>query len=933
MYLAKHEQTSFARYLLPVVVVLFVFTAALLAQSDAAQDRVLPASRIITILKSDHALLLRAKQQFTTRAEAQGQSVPVDLSDDAFFEIINRSATVRAGITAELIKSGTIAETDPDLSSSSDQPSDVATQGASSSPSDSTGDTTTTDSAGAMNTTGTSRRPARGGTTNDSSSSSASRSGESSQAERGGTSASAVPGQPRLNRKLSPYESIPALRDLYTQTVDPNAPLERFGASFFATAAPNSDVDLPAGPDYVLGPGDGLELTMWGGVSRTISLVVDREGRVSLPDVGTMMLAGKTLAVARETVQRALSSEYRNLRTDLTLKRLRKVRIYVVGDVERPGAYDVSSLSSPLNALYAAGGPTAQGSMRRIRQFRENKLLAEIDIYDFLLHGGSPERARLEPGDTILVPPAGPQVTVTGAVRRPAIYELKQEASLGAVLDLAGGILVSGALSGIRVERVMAHQGRITLNANLPDSPADSKKFLADFQIQDGDRVVIAGIPAYSDKTVYLEGHVQVPGKYSFRDGMKLTDVVKGYKDLMPEPSDHAEIVRLNAPDFHPVVIDFDLRQALSGQASVELRAFDTIRIFGRYELDPPMVAIYGEVLRPGHYPLAGTMMASDLLRMAGGFKRSAYTVTADLASYSVAGGERIDSDHRVVEIGKALNGVPDTDVRLKPGDVLTISQLAGWEDVGGAVKIQGEVMHPGRYGIQQGDHLSDLLQRAGGFRETAYPSGAVLTRQQVKELEKATRDQLIRRIETTTTPPIRSTNPGEQATAMAAFGAQQQQIVKRLKEESPVGRQIIKISADLKSWVHTAADIELRPGDELIIPKRPAFVLVRGQVNNPAAITVAPGMNADWYLKRAGGATQFGNKKDAFIVRADGTVLGKEGTSSWGGGVLSSAMHPGDTLVIPEKIFSESLVWKNILTTAQVMSNIAVAAHIATSF
>jgi protein involved in polysaccharide export with SLBB domain len=902
----------------------------LFAQSDSTPPA-LPAARIIKILKADYSLLTRAKQEFVSRAQSQGQPVPSDLSDDAFFEVINRSPTVRAAITDEFVKSGVVGANDPDISNSGDTALDVAAPAGIGAPRVAAPSTTPTAGTPRASQSNTSRDRATsryGRDENDGTGTSDTRSEERAPAPTDAT------GQPRLSRKLNPYEDIPALRDLYTQTLDPGAQLQRFGANIFKNKAPVADVDLPAGPDYVLGAGDSLDLTMWGSVSRRLTLVVDREGRVILPDVGTVVLAGQTLASARETVQRALSNEYQNLRTDLTLGRLRQVRVYVVGDVRSPGAYDLSSLSTPLNALYAAGGPTEQGSLRVVRQFREGKLVAETDTYDLLLRGGKAGPSRLEPGDTILVPPVGPQVTVTGAVRRPAIYELKQEANLQSVLELAGGVLVSGTLSEIRVERVKAHQGRLTVSLHLPESSTDVAKLLAEFTVQDGDRVVIAGIPAYSDQTVFLEGHVLVPGKYSYREGMKLTDVVKSYKDLMPEPSDHAEIVRLDPPDFHPRVIDFNLTQALKEPGSVELRAFDTIRVFGRYEVDAPLVAIYGEVLRPGHYPLTNSMMATDLLRMAGGFKRSAYTATADLSSYNVENGERIDSDHRIVEIGKALQGVADTDVRLKPGDVLTIRQLAGWDDVGGAVTIKGEVMHPGRYGIQSGERLSDLLKRAGGFRETAYPRGALLTRQQVKELDAASREQLIRRIETSTTPPIRSTNPGEQAAAMAAFGAQQQQILKRLKEEAPLGRQVIKISADLKEWVGTSTDIELRPGDELIIPKRPGFVLVRGQVNSPAAITLIPGMNADWYLKRAGGATQFGNKKDAFIVRADGTVVGKEGSSSlWGSGVLGTVMHPGDTLVIPEKIFAESLFWKNLLNTAQVAANIAIAAHVVTTF
>ena len=192
-------------------------------------------------------------------------------------------------------------------------------------------------------------------------------------------------------------------------------------------------MDLPAGPEYVLGPGDGLNIDLWGSVSQRLHRVVDRQGQLSLPEIGSIQVSGHELGDVQRMVQSALRSQYRQLEANLSLDKLRTVRVYVVGDVQRPGAYDVSSLSTPLNALYEAGGPTTKGSMRIVRHYRGNLLVENVDLYDLMLHGVQSGMQRLESGDTVLVPPIGQEITIEGMVRRPAIYELAGEKSLGAL--------------------------------------------------------------------------------------------------------------------------------------------------------------------------------------------------------------------------------------------------------------------------------------------------------------------------------------------------------------------------------------------------------------------------------------------------------------------------------------------------------------------
>jgi protein involved in polysaccharide export with SLBB domain len=742
---------------------------------------------------------------------------------------------------------------------------------------------------------------------------------------------------PQVIHQPTPYNLL-SLRDLYTQVPEQNAVLKRFGADVFLTrglASREIPIDLPVGPDYVVGPGDGLTISLWGGVSQSFTRIVDREGKIMLPEAGEIVVAGLTLGKTEELTRNALVEQFKNAKVSVSVARLRTVRVYVVGDVQRPGAYDISSLSTPLNALYAAGGPTSVGSLRIIRHYRGKELIREVDLYDFLLHGVASNSERLEPGDTILVPPVGQQVTVSGMVKRPAIYELKSETKLSELLEDAGGVTVSAALSLIKVERVEPNDHRETVNLSLPSGSGveAARKALETFLVKDGDRVLVAPILPYSERSVYVEGHVVRPGKYPYRDNLTLSDVIRSYQDLLPEPADHGEIVRLVPPDLKPEIIDFDVPAVMIGSTAISLQPFDTIRIRGRYEVDGPKVTIQGEVLRPGSYALSEGMTAAKLVRMAGGFKRSALLDNADLASYSVQDGKRVLSKRTEIKIGVAVtDNYARADVSLKPGDVLTVHQLSGWNEIGASVTLEGEVMYPGTYGLQEGERMSSVLRRAGGFRSTAYPHGAVLVREQVRELEEKSRDQLIRQIETSSAgAKLSPTVNGQDETATLQLLVQQQnQVLQHLRSQPASGRLVIRISDDISSWENTSADIEMRRGDVLSVPKQPGFVLVTGQVYNASAQTYVPAKTAGWYLQHSGGTTDLANKKEIFVVRANGLVVGRHSGTWYDNDVLSVRLDPGDTVVVPQKFIGGSLFWRNMLTTAQIASSIAITAAVA---
>jgi protein involved in polysaccharide export with SLBB domain len=747
----------------------------------------------------------------------------------------------------------------------------------------------------------------------------------------------------------APYNLL-SLRDLYTQIPQDSAKLKRFGSEAFVRRdgtqrgpsegvsngamglSNGATIDVPIGPDYILGAGDSIVINLWGGISQTLNRTVDREGKVALPESGSLVVAGLSLDRAQQLIETTLKQQFRNARADVTIARLRTVRIYVVGDVQRPGAYDISSLSTPLNALYAAGGPTGVGSLRSVRHYRGDRLIREVDLYDFLLHGLRSRDERLASGDTLLVPPAGPEVAVFGSVRRPAIYELKGDETLATLLEDAGGATVAAALNHITIDRIQPNRQRETVSLEGPGGEAILSS-IASFKVKDGDRIHVAPILPYSERAVYVEGHVIRPGKYPYRDGMQLTDVLHSYQDLLPEPSAHGEIIRLVAPDLHAETIEFAVADLLIGNSNLLLRPFDTIRVYGRYEVDSPQVTIRGEVLKPGLYALSQGMTAAALVRMAGGFKRDALLDNADLTSYTVLNGSKVVSERSSISIGQAIAGSdPHADVPLKAGDILTIHQISGWSDIGASVRLAGEVTYPGSYGLQEGERLSSVLRRAGGLRQTAYPDGAILVRLQVKQLEEKSREELIRQIETTSVSARLAPNLSgqDQAAFIQAASQQQTEVLQRLRNQPPSGRLVIHISPDIDSWANTPADIELRSGDVLTIPKRPGFILVSGQVYNSSAITFVPGKTANWYLQQAGGTNEVANNKEIFIVRADGSVVGKRSGGMFSSGVLSTRLDPGDVIVVPQKIIGGSLLWRNLLTVAQITSSLAITAAVA---
>ena len=837
------------------------------------------------------------------------------------------------------------------------------------------------------------------------------------------------PPEPELVRARSPYNDIPSLYDMYVQAIPRPILPKRFGAEVFENGTRDSQLipmDVPAGPDYVVGPGDGLSIDMWGGVSQRIFRVVDREGRVSLPEVGPVLVSGKSLGDVQAHLQETLRTQFREVSAAVSLTKLRTIRVYEVGDIANPGAYDISSLSTPLNALFVGGGPTQRGSLRIVKHYRGDQLVQVVDLYDLLLHGVRSGLQQLENGDSVLVPPVGPQVTVEGMVRRPAIYELKDEKNLSSVLELAGGLLPTATLRHIEVQRLVAHQNQTMLSLDIPEADTDSEvtKKLEAFEINDGDRIRVFPIAPYNRDAIYVEGHVIRPGRYSYRPDMRVTDVIASYKDLLPEPAgQYAEIIRLNPPDFHPTVEGFDLSAALANPAqSPTLQAMDTVRIFSRFDFEnPPTVSVFGdvrtpgtfrtagqihlsdavhlaggtspdvkiddaqifryqpdgkmkifsvslnlalegdpaaniwlqprdrllihkspdaiqpasvyvqgEVGKPGRYPLTSNMTVADLIRTGGGLKPSADNQTADLTHYMWEEKGELAGTHQSVIISEALAGETTANVPLNNGDVLTIRQLPNWNDLGASISVKGEVRKPGAYGIKPGEKLSSILERAGGYGPLAYPYGAVLMRRDVREVEMAARLEMVRRLkqEEINLKQLPETEVDQRNAKLTAI-AETDTTIQQLEANPPIGRVVVRIPNDLKNLKGSTADVPVRDGDVLLVPKKADYIIVNGQVFNPTAVSYRPGHSARWYLSQAGGTTQIADKKAIFVIRGDGSVLSAKnnGAGWWSGDPLGETLKPGDSIVVPEaapRVGPRN--WQNLFQAGQLAASAALA-------
>ena len=728
--------------------------------------------------------------------------------------------------------------------------------------------------------------------------------------------------------------------------------LTQFGYNLFratvSTFAPVTDV--PVGPEYIIGPGDSFNISLWGRIERLYQAEVDRNGEITLPKIGTLKVWGLTFSELRKYLLRKFSRHYKGFHMNVVMGRLRTIRVFVIGEVVTPGSYTLSSLATVYNALFAAGGPSKRGTMRNIQLIRNGKIIRTIDLYDFLLKGDKSQDQRLQSGDTIFGPIIGPVVGIAGNVMRPAIYEIQDKMTLGELFDLAGGVTPIGYLQRVQIERIVAHEKRIVEDFDLAQYAREGDFPKLKIILQDRDLVKVFPILPTTQEVVYLEGHVRRPGDYQFKEGMKLLDLIPSFDELLPEPYlDYADIIRLIPPDFHPETISFNLGNLLRGDLSqnIELKEHDRVTIYSRESLqEVPQVTIGGEVQSPGKYRLVENMRVKELIYNAGNLKRSAYVSEAEITRL-IKTEKGVTSKVININLGEALRENPEHNIPLKEDDYLLVRQVPGWY-IEKTVTLEGEVKFLGVYSFSKGERLSSVIERAGGFTEHAYLKGAFFTRESARRIQEERIKGFIDRLEedilTAQARLAEASVSGADAKGLEQSLAAKRELLRKTRAAQVTGRVVIALDS-LDKFKGSKYDMELEDGDTLTIPPMPWIVNVLGSVYNPTSIVYTRGKRADFYVNKVGGPTSDAEEGEMYIVKADGTIISKTQKGGFGlswdsedrrwvsGGFASARIDPGDSILVPSKVTRfvwkrELMDWTTILYQLAVTTGVIVALY-----
>lgn len=717
--------------------------------------------------------------------------------------------------------------------------------------------------------------------------------------------------------------------------------LRQFGYNFFRPDAQGfaAQTDIPVGSDYILGAGDRIALTLWGSIEGNYELEINRSGEIVLPKVGAITVSGVPYGQLPVLLKAHLSKVFRDFQLNVTMGKLRLIKVYLVGDVQAPGDYSLSSLSTLINALSAAGGPTRNGSLRSIDIIRAGKVVETVDLYDFFLMGNKSRDIRLQSGDTVFVPRIGPVAGIGGNVRRPAIYELKGEKTLKDLLALADGINSTGYLQRVQIARVAAHDKKLVTDINL--DPKNSGTVMdaqtGSILLQDMDMVKVYPIDSTLRGYARLEGYVLRPGDYALKPGMRVEELLQQENNLLPEYyTESGQVIRLYPPDFHPEVIYFNISKALAKDPvqNVELQEFDTVRIFSRWEMEEmPRVIISGEVQKPGSYRLFNNMRVRDLLTFAGNPKLTAYLKDAEITRLNRKE-ESISSYSIKINLSEALKGVAKDNILLEPYDEITIRRIPNWADeTERYITLSGEFVFPGVYPLFKGEKLSSVIRRAGGFTDKAYLKGAKFTRVAVRTLQQKRMDEFTTRAEADLSAKLAeqastASSAEELAAAKASLEGVQRslQILKNAKAE---GRMVIKLSQP-DSFAGCTSDIEVMGGDVLDVPQSSNSVSVLGRVVNPTSFVRVGNKDVDYYLGQAGGTTGDSDASGIYVVRADGSIFSRQQYSTvaslFGQGFYSEPVEPGDVIVVPQR-YDKTPVMRMVKDITTIMSQIAITA------
>ena len=689
--------------------------------------------------------------------------------------------------------------------------------------------------------------------------------------------------------------------------------LKPYGYDLFATEsntfAPTTNI--PVSADYLLGPGDTLEVLVYGKTNDSFSIEINRNGVVDFPGLGPVGLAGLTFAEAKGMIKTRIAAQMIGVQASISMGSLRTMQIFVLGEAFRPGAYTVSSLSTITHALVSSGGVTDIASLRNIQLKRAGKLVATLDLYDLLMKGDTSNDVRLQASDVVYVPTLGDVVSIDGEVRRPAIYEIKDKTSVQTLINLAGGLKARAFNKNARIDRVDNNGFMTVVDVDL--SAGEARKQL----LNPGDHLSVDTAVEHQKNVVSLLGHVHRPGQFSWRSGMRASDLIKSM-DQFPSLVDinFALLVRERSAVGDIQSIRIDLEEVLSNpgsEADIILQARDRVQIFAldadrEEDLEETLeileaqsrsggfstiVSVSGAVKFPGRYPLTDGMTLSHLVSAAGGLAEAVYSQVVEVSRANLSTDERVS--YRVIavnlhdEIALGANGF-----KLQPQDSVTLRVLPEFQ-MQAKIEIRGEVRLPGVYDFERGDTLADVIDRAGGFTDLAFLNAAVFTRESLRKEE----DKQLRKLQEEMLAELEATQlkaVGEGTAAANGIQEAKDALEETFSDVEATGRLVIDLVGIANGSV---ADIVLQTGDILQIPQFRSSVSVIGEVYQPVVFTFDPALNLGGYLDKAGGYKSDADRSSVYVIKASGAVeLPRGGLfrfANRGGGI-----EPGDTIVVP---------------------------------
>ena len=672
--------------------------------------------------------------------------------------------------------------------------------------------------------------------------------------------------------------------------------LSLFGYDLFD--APSSEFfvpsETPVPANYVLGPGDQIIVNLWGRVEKTFLLTIDREGKVFIPKAGEITLWGATPKDAEARLTKFLSKIYSEFELSLILGKIKSIKVYVYGEVKKPGAYTVSSLATLFNVLYLSGGPAENGSLRRIQLSRSGGEVVRVDLYDLLLHGRNSD-IRLDNNDVIFVPIISTTAAIKGQVKRPAIYELLGDETMSDLIALAGGLKPDAYLERVLVSRIENNSCRVLIDVNLADGQNE-----ADIDIvHDGDMIEVFSIHDFQEKFVRLEGRVKYPGSFEFKPGMRVTDLIDdGNRLLIDSYRDRANIIR-TYEDQSKRLIPVDLNLALAGDKTANLELIDRDRLIVYYERDIrriPYVTIEGKVKREETFELTRDMRLSDVIFLAGGIEKEAYRLGAEIARTNGGTVSKIIQ----VELDSCLTHPGgEHDLLLHEDDRIFIREIPEWK-IHDLVQIEGEVRFPGRYALQdKNEKLTDLVERAGGFTDQAFLRGAVFERESItKDIQRRNLTGIMENLQAVTLDSLKSELQKEQMLSLRT---------------GSMNRIVIDMEKLFQSGDHSQ-NIELRNGDRIYIPEIPSGVHVLGAVASSGTIKYIHSKDYSYYIKTAGGLAKSADKGEIRIVKPDGRVFHS--------GLSRIKIEIGDSIIIPKRLENDRDWWKIFSGSAAIVSS-----------